>query len=443
MIKRTLKQIAQAVNGLVADKYADIVIEGVTIDSRHVTEHALFIPFKGEHVDGHQYVQSALHKGAAASFWQSDVSNNDDLPLIVVEDSLKALQDLSRYYLNEVNPKVIAITGSNGKTTTKDMIYSILKPVFKVKKTQGNYNNEIGLPLTICQLDEETEISILEMGMSGFSEIEFLSLLAKPHVAIITNIGESHMEQLGSRAGIAKAKSEIIAGLRDLLIFDADEPLLNDLNSYNGEKVSVGFNANANRQIKVIDKKPTHTLFEVAGDTQFEVGIPGIHQARNAAYAITVARYLGLPDDVISENLKHLEMTGMRMELITGMNDSLIINDAYNASPTSMKAAIDTLDTMEGQKFIVLSDVLELGADNELYHREIGTYLKDKDITVLTTGPSAKFIYEEADTDNRFHFNTKDQVVDFLKDHLTNESIVLFKASRGMALETIIKEIKK
>lgn len=179
----------------------------------------LFIPFKGENVDGHRFVEQALKDGAGASFYQKDVSLSENIegPIIWVDDTLQALQDLAKAYLKYVNPKVIAVTGSNGKTTTKDMIESVLNTEFKVKKTQGNYNNEIGMPLTILDLDKDTDISILEMGMSGFHEIELLSTIAEPDIAVITNIGESHMQDLGSREGIAQAKSEITIGLNQMV----------------------------------------------------------------------------------------------------------------------------------------------------------------------------------------------------------------------------------
>ena len=230
MIEVTLEQIQDWIPCEIDNDYLDYTIKGVSIDSRKIDEQNLFIPFKGEHVDGHKYVNQALEDGAGAAFCQKDsvLAPQISGPIIWVDDTLEALQQLAKAYLAFVNPFVIAVTGSNGKTTTKDMIESVLKPQFKVKKTLGNYNNEIGMPLTILQLDQDTEISILEMGMSGFHEIEALSQLANPDIAIITNIGESHMQDLGSREGIAKAKAEISFGLKPqgLFIYDGDEPLL-------------------------------------------------------------------------------------------------------------------------------------------------------------------------------------------------------------------------
>ncbi|ULG75302.1 UDP-N-acetylmuramoyl-tripeptide--D-alanyl-D-alanine ligase [Macrococcus brunensis] len=444
MIKRTAKQLAAMCGGTIEKNFEDIKVEGVSIDSRLIDDAVLFVPFKGEHTDGHRYVTQAIASGAAISFWQNDVADAPDVPLIKVDDCLTALQKLSQSYLKEVHPTVIGITGSNGKTTTKDMVASVLAPHFKVKKTIGNYNNEIGLPLTICQLDEDTEVSILEMGMSGFREIALLSRIAEPDIAAITNIGESHMRDLGSRAGIAKAKFEITEGLKGLFIYDGDEELLKPLAAtFKGDKQSIGFNEDNQLQLRDIKQLDDVIAFKVGeSESVFELPMLGLHNVRNAAIAVTIGRHMQLSDAEINRNLAHLEMTGMRMEKLAGPAGSILINDAYNASPTSMKAAIDTIDAMDGTKYIVLSDVLELGPDSENYHRAVGRYFAGKDVTLLATGQEARYIYEEAEKYVPAHyFNTKEAVAEFLKSRLNEEAKVLFKASRGMKLETIIETL--
>lgn len=446
MIKRTIGEIAAMVDGTVDPSYSAVKVTGVAIDSRQIEPHNLFVPFKGEHTDGHRFVEQALASGAAVSFWQKDVEQPPELPLIFVDDCLSALQQLSSRYLQQVHPKVIGITGSNGKTTTKDMVAAVLSSHFDVKRTIGNYNNEIGLPLTICQLDEDTEVSILEMGMSGFGEISLLSQLAQPDVAVITNIGESHMRDLGSREGIAQAKFEITDGLNGLLIYDGDEPLLKPLaDKYKGQKMPLGFDPALDHHISDVETHESSITFKVSPeDTVFRLPLLGHHNARNAAIAIMIGRHFGLSEETILFNLQQLEMTGMRMERIEGPNGSLLINDAYNASPTSMKAAIDTLSQVDGEKFIVLGDVLELGPDEEQYHREVGQYFRHHPMNVLTTGDAARFIHEEAKQFNpAVHFDTKEEVAAYLRDRLSSESVILFKASRGMALETIIENLLK
>ena len=366
------------------------------------------------------------------------------LPLVVVDDTLSALQAIGKAYLEEVNPKVIAITGSNGKTSTKDMVEIVLAPNFKVKKTQGNYNNEIGLPITLCQLDEDTEISILEMGMSGFGEIAFLSNLVLPDIAAITNIGESHMRDLGSRAGIAQAKFEITEGLKGPLFYDGDEPLLNELvDNTEGDYKSIGFNQVNDFYIHDLQASERSIAFKV-GEAQFSIPTLGAHNARNATIAIAIGRLLGLSDAVINVNLGHLHLTNMRMEQIIGQNKTRLINDAYNASPTSMRASIDTLSIMAvPTKIIVFSDVLELGPDSKMYHEAVGAYFENKSIDHLfTVGTEAKYIHDKAqDFTNAMHFETKEALEEALIPYLNPETVILFKASRGMALETIINHL--
>src|SRR6476620_10523356 len=232
MINRTLKQIHEMIGGLnPITEWESVNISGVSIDSRKVTANNLFVPLLGEQVDGHHYVEKAMNQGAAAALWQQNVPNPPkDFPIILVENTEVALQELARAYRQQLSVKVIGVTGSNGKTTTKDMTAALLATTYKVHKTSGNYNNQLGLPLTILSIQEDTEVAVLEMGMSSRGEIEFLSKLARPDMAIITNIGESHLLDLGSREEIAKAKLEIIEGLVDggTLIYYGDEPLLRD-----------------------------------------------------------------------------------------------------------------------------------------------------------------------------------------------------------------------
>lgn len=445
MIKRNLQWIAQVTNGKVLDAHKDITINGVSIDSRHINEDVLFIPFKGENVDGHKYAAQAIESGAAAALWQSDVTDMPEgLPLVIVDDTLQALQAIGKAYLTEVQPKVIAITGSNGKTSTKDMVEAVLAPNFKVKKTQGNYNNEIGLPITLCQLDEDTEISILEMGMSGFGEIAFLSNLAQPDIAAITNIGESHMRDLGSREGIAKAKFEITEGLNGPLFYDGDEPLLNTLVALShGDFKKIGFNPDNDFYIHDLQASDKSIAFKV-GEATFSVPTLGAHNARNATIAIAIGRLLGLSDEVINKNLANLHLTNMRMEQMIGLNKARLINDAYNASPTSMRAAIDTLSIMDvPKKVIVLSDVLELGPDSEEYHASVGAYFEGKAIDHLfTVGSEAAHISEAAKNfTHAMHFESKEALEKELTGYLDQDTVVLFKASRGMKLETIINNL--
>ncbi|MBO3066331.1 MULTISPECIES: UDP-N-acetylmuramoyl-tripeptide--D-alanyl-D-alanine ligase [Staphylococcus] len=448
MIEVTLEQIQEWIPCEIDNEYMDQGIQGISIDSRDIKSQNLFIPFKGENVDGHKYVAQALKDGAGASFYQKGMPLDErvDGPIIWVEDTLTALQQLAKAYLEFVNPQVIAVTGSNGKTTTKDMIESVLKPQFKVKKTQGNYNNEIGMPLTILELDLDTEISILEMGMSGFHEIEFLSNLAEPNIAVITNIGESHMQDLGSREGIAKAKSEITVGLQPggLFIYDGDEPLLepyvNQLT--NVDLISIGKNSTNSLVSQMESINNDGIAFTINEEERFELPILGEHNMKNATIAIAVGKRLNLSYDTIFNNLSKVQLTGMRMQQYHTSDNSLVINDAYNASPTSMKAAIDTLTVMDGRKILVLGDVLELGPDSQIMHEQVGKYLDGKAIdTLFTFGTESQYISNVGKqyVNHVEHFEDKQKLIQTIKTYVQPEDKVLVKGSRGMKLEEVVE----
>ncbi|WP_426456603.1 UDP-N-acetylmuramoyl-tripeptide--D-alanyl-D-alanine ligase [Staphylococcus cohnii] len=450
MIEVTLEQIQEWIPCEINNDYLDYTIKGVSIDSRKIDEQNLFIPFKGEHVDGHKFVNQALKDGAGAAFYQKDSVLDPQIsgPIIWVDDTLEALQQLAKAYLAFVNPHVIAVTGSNGKTTTKDMIESVLKPQFKVKKTQGNYNNEIGMPLTILQLDQDTEISILEMGMSGFHEIEALSRLVNPDIAIITNIGESHMQDLGSREGIAKAKSEITIGLKPhgLFIYDGDEPLLKphvdklvDL-----DLISIGKKENNDLVCQIDNIDDTGIVFNINGAENYELPILGEHNMKNATIAIAVGKRLNLSYETIYQNIQDVQLTGMRMEQHHTDSGILVINDAYNASPTSMKAAIDTLSSMEGRKILVLGDVLELGPDSQIMHEAVGDYLVNKQIDALYTyGKEAAHIHHTGKTfvKSAEHYTDKTALIKSLKANIEPQDKILIKGSRGMQLEEVVEAL--
>lgn len=450
MIEVSLRQIQTWIPCDIDEQYLENTIKGVTIDSRAIIEGMLFIPFKGENVDGHRFVNQALKDGAGASLYEKGHPINEDIngPIIWVEDTLNALQNLAKAYLQYVNPKVIGVTGSNGKTTTKDMIESVLKSEFKVKKTQGNYNNEIGLPLTILDLDEDTDISILEMGMSGFHEIELLSTIAQPDIAVITNIGESHMQDLGSREGIAQAKSEITIGLKanGTFIYDGDEPLLQPhvKNLKQVKLLGVGLNHDNALVCEVENSKNDGIAFKINNQEYYELPILGIHNMKNAAMAIAIGHELGLDYATIQRNINHVQLTGMRMERHVTDEQITVINDAYNASPTSMKAAIDTLSQMDGRKIIVLADSLELGENSRQMHKDVGAHLEGKHIyTLLTYGNDAKLISDVGGqfVENVAYFTDKEELTKYLKDYLVPQDKVLIKGSRGNKLEEVVNEL--
>lgn len=448
-MKRNLSKIQQWLQAE-GQHISEQQVTGVCIDSRNVQAGDLFIPFRGEQVNGHQYVKGAIEHGAIAALWLRDEPNPPaDIPLLFVEDSELALQQMARSYRSELTCTVIGVTGSNGKTSTKDLIAGVLSPYRKVKKTEGNFNNELGLPLTVLSVEDDTEVAILEMGMSGFGEISFLSTLAVPQFAVITNIGEAHMQDLGSREGIAKAKFEIIDGLasNSMLLYDGDEPLLQGLIQQERDLHSVSFGyEQADLTARHIISTDKGSSFTVSGqlEGQFTIPVYGSHQVKNALAAIVIAKELGLTEQQIKESLSKTSLTDMRMQPVVGKNGSLLINDAYNAAPTSMRAAFRFIDetSVKENKWLVLGDMLELGADEQRYHEELANDLKKMNVKgIALFGPRMKWLADQLKDypgDVMWTANDTELLADALRPNLTDQTVVLFKGSRGMKLERII-----
>lgn len=451
-MKKKIEQVAKWLDIKTNLKGFDIT--GASINTRTLKPGDLFIPFRGENVNGHKYVRSAIELGAAASLWQRDEPGApEDLPLLFVDDCEAALQEMARAYRDELSALVIGITGSNGKTSTKDLVASVLKPYFKVQKTPGNFNNELGLPLTILSLDEDTKVAVLEMGMSGKGQIEFLSELARPDYAIITNIGEAHLQDLGSREAIAEAKFEITAGLQQhgKLFYDGDEPLLQPFMEDFPQGVSFGFDDN--NELTVTDIKATEngSSFMVSGiiDAAFTIPVLGEHQVKNTLAAILIALEAGLSEEQIRKSLKDAALTDMRMQMIQAENGAMFINDAYNAAPSSMNAALNFIreTTMKEKKWIVLGDMLELGDDEQNYHEALSKYISGNLTGVCLYGPRMKWLYDKLQPNYSgkllWSENDYGPIIDLLKKYTNKDSVILVKGSRGMALENIIEPFTK
>ncbi|MFC3209479.1 UDP-N-acetylmuramoyl-tripeptide--D-alanyl-D-alanine ligase [Planomicrobium okeanokoites] len=446
-MKKKIEQVAKWLD--VKTNLKGIEITGVSINTRTLKKGDLFVPFRGEKVNGHQYVRHAIEAGASAALWQRDEpSPPDDLPILIVDDCQKALQEMARAYRDELPVTVIGITGSNGKTSTKDLVASVLKPYFKVQKTQGNFNNELGLPLTILSLEEDTKFAVLEMGMSGYGQIEFLSELARPDYAVITNIGEAHMQDLGSREGIAQAKFEITAGLEThgKLFYDGDEPLLKPFVENFPQAVSFGFDDNNELTVTDIRATENGSTFMVSGiiDATFTIPVLGDHQVKNTLSAILIALEAGLTEEDIRKSLKDAALTDMRMQMVPAKDGATFINDAYNAAPSSMKAALNFIreTTMKDDKWVVLGDMLELGDQEQEYHEAIAKSINSEINGVCLYGPRMEWLYTKLqDTFEGKLIWSKDDyqpIIDFLDKSISAKSVILVKGSRGMALENII-----
>lgn len=436
--------------GVAKDK---IEINEIVTDSRVQSAKSLFIPIQGDNFDGHDYLKQAFNNGAVAAFWNKNREVPSflptEFPLFHVEDTLEALQKLAALYRNEINPIVIGITGSNGKTTTKDLVASVMKSTYRTHATNGNFNNEIGLPLTILAMPRDTEMLVLEMGMSNFGEIERLSKIASPDYAIITNIGESHIEYLGSRLGIAKAKSEIVTGMNEkgCLLIDGDEKLLSAFNNRD-RVITCGFEIGNAVKIEKATILHDHTEFILGDGNNYTIPLLGKHHALNATFAITLAKQFHIADSEIQQALSSIQLTSMRFEMITGRNGESIINDAYNASPTSMKASIEVVKQMDGftKKILVLGDILELGEHARSFHESVSEVIDTSIDVVFTLGEQARTISTKVHSRTTDiickHFNTKEELINDLDLYLNQDTLVLFKASRGMQFEKMVEKIK-
>ncbi|MDO4814148.1 MAG: UDP-N-acetylmuramoyl-tripeptide--D-alanyl-D-alanine ligase [Gemella sp.] len=454
-MKYTIQELAQILNAKNVKTINDKLVTGLEIDSRKVKEGDLFVPFIGEKADGHNFITKAIENKAAATLsLKEDI--NEEINTLYVEDSLLAIQTLARDYLTKLNAKVVAVTGSNGKTSTKDIIAEILSTKYKVHKTDGNFNNELGMPLTILAAPEDTEILVLEMGADGFNQLDLLSDIAKPDFAVITNIGESHIEFFGDRGGIAKGKFEIVEGLKEdgIFVYNGDEELLNSLVEKSSIKaVKCGFEKGNDILVESFKQEKDHITFKLNSFEKEAVSrLKGKHNLLNIMYASVIAKNLGLNEDEIIAALENLDkITKMRLESINYGDNSLIINDAYNASPTSMKAAIDVLEDLEdfNYKTIILGDMYELGPSEADFHKEVGYYLnKNTDTSInrlISVGDLGKHISDVTTNEKieKLHFDNKEDIAKYLLDKKQDKEVILFKASRGMKLESIIEEMLK
>ncbi|WIV12766.1 UDP-N-acetylmuramoyl-tripeptide--D-alanyl-D-alanine ligase [Proteiniborus sp. MB09-C3] len=457
MICRTLREIEEMVGGYeLKEENENKIIQGVTIDTRQIKAGQLFVPIVGERFNGHHFIKEAIEKGIAAAIWNKNETIPDiDIPLILVDDTLSAIQRLAKSYREQLKVKVIGITGSNGKTSTKDILASLLKSKYKTQKTFGNLNNHLGVPLTILELEEDTEMAVVEMGTSNLGEIELLTTIASPDVAIITNIGEAHLDELKSKENIAQAKLEILKGLdsNGLFVYYGDNPLLNKkIKNMNINYKTITFGQDLSNtyipRLVSSDEKGISFSLDKFHCPPFYLPMLGKHQMYNATAAITVARYYGISFEQIQDGLLNVEATGMRNEVIH-TERCTILNDSYKSNPVSLMAALDTLYSMKNynQKIAVLGDMIGLGTDEVNMHREIGAQIDPEKIDyLLTIGPLAAHIAKTARPrfakNKVFSYRNKTQLVQKLKKIMEYESIILIKGSRMLKLEEIVEELQ-
>lgn len=454
MIKKTLKEVEELLGARgLAEKYYNIKIEGVSTDSRQVREGQLFFPLVGESFDGHDFIEAAMAQGAAALV--SSRKLEGDLPVIYVEDSLRALQDLATAYLEEVDPVVIGITGSNGKTSTKDILASILKRSHKTHKTLGNFNNYIGLPLTILDMEADVEYAVLEMGIDHFGEMDLLSKIARPDLGLITNAGEAHLDDLGSKENVALAKMEFLANMKEgaSYFYFKDDENLDRLSSKVPARIKVinyGLAEDSNYQVRINNLTNDGCEFTIdrLSKDPFFLPLIGRHQVLNATAAIAIADYLGIGLEDIRLGLENVEATGMRNELRPGRGFT-ILDDSYKSNPSSLRAALDSLYSLEGykQKIAIIGDMLGIGDNIEEMHRAIGRELDPEKLDYLIAiGYYSEYIVWEAEKNfpagQLIHFEEKpDNIKEVLEGLVEEGALILVKASRPLALDTIVKDL--
>ena len=447
----TLAQVAAATGAAICQTYQQNFTDVVT-DTRLVLPGTLFVALQGDKFDGHDFIGQAVQQGAAGvvvsrSYTEAERQN---IPVTVcrVEDTLQAYQQLARAYRRRFNMPVIAITGSNGKTTTKDLTAAVLGARWNVWKTPANFNNEIGLPLTLLQLRPEHEAAVVEMGMRGFGQIADLAAIAEPDIGIVTNVGETHMELLGSLENIAKAKAELVQAIPadGTVILNADNPQVAAMRDLAGSRViTFGIEKAADVTASNIHTVGNQLKFigHFAGwEREFTLPMVGRHNVYNALAALAVGVVLGLDGEEMQRGLAALETTKMRFEY-KQVKDYRVINDAYNASPMSMTAAIDTLaEIAPGRKIAVMGDMLELGSVSAAAHEQVGRELAAKHIDALVTrGDMGQYIAAAAAAAGVaavYRCATHAAAGEVLRKILQPGDTVLFKGSRGMQMEKII-----
>ena len=462
MKQMTLSNIAKACQGVYIGpkEKENIEVNAIAIDSRQIGEGDLFIATKGERVDGHSFIGQVMEKGALCVISEKELSAKDfptgmDICYIRVTDSFQAIKDIAAFYRKQLSIPVIGITGSVGKTSTKEMIAGVLSARYHVLKTAGNFNNEVGLPLTIFRIREEHEVAVLEMGISDFGEMSRLTAIAKPDICVITNIGQCHLENLGTRDGILKAKTEIFEGLSkdgDAILNGADDKLIT-IKEVNG-KSPLFFDCEDCYVTDMVSKGifGTDCVIHVDGEEiQAKIGVPGVHQVSNAMAAVRVAKLLHMTKDEIEKGIESVEAIGGRNHIMK-TEDVTIIDDCYNANPVSMKAGLDLLDLAIGRKVAVLGDMFELGENSAWLHREVGQYGAGTGCDmIICIGENAKSIYDgakekAAEIGNQklsvYHFSDKDAFLTLKNELLKKNDTILLKASHGMHFETMIDRLQ-
>ncbi|MEM2145482.1 MAG: UDP-N-acetylmuramoyl-tripeptide--D-alanyl-D-alanine ligase [Candidatus Jordarchaeaceae archaeon] len=451
-IKITLEDLFNLTGSVIYNPDMYKPVSCVSIDSRKIKNDSLFVAIKGEKYDGHNFIEEAISRGAKAVVINKNKLRKFDslqIPFITVPDTIKAYGELAAKWRNKLNAKVISITGSNGKTTTKEMIATLLSEKFNVVKSEANNNNHIGVPLTIFSANEKCEMLVLEHGTNHFGEIPYSAKISKPDFALITNIGESHLEFLKNKEEVYKEKSALFdeAEKRSGVIFvNVDDPIINKNKNNYSKIVTYGFTKKPNVKGKVLsyDDFGRAKILIQYNDKEFEilVPLPGLSNAKNFLAASAVALKAGLTEEEIINASQRIKPVHGRLE-IKVLKDVIIIDDTYNASPSSVKAAYEFLESIKvfKKKIMILGDMFELGKHAVKFHKELAdNFKKNKNLFVLTHGKLMKHFHRELKKKNikTIHFETRDALSLYLQYEIEDKSVVLIKGSRGMKMEEFV-----
>ena len=439
----TLREVAAACNGeLHGDP--DIQITSIVTDSRKAGKDSLFAAIKGERADGHRFIPATAEQGAVCALCEE--APDCGVAYILVESTLVALKGIAEYYRSLFTIPFIGITGSVGKTSTKEFISSVLSQKYRVHKTSGNFNNELGVPITLFGLEEDHEVAVIEMGISGFGEMTRLAKMVRPDISVITNIGCCHLENLGDRDGVLKAKTEMFSYLKDngTIILCHDDDKLSTVTEYNGIRpIFYGTGDDEYRAEDIVE----HRLLGVGctlihGDIRIEVTVPtmGRHNVLNALCAMAVGDKLGLTAEEIKRGIESFKNVGSRNRIIK-TDRYTIIDDCYNANPTSTKAGLDTLATLSGRRVAVLGDMKELGKDALSLHREVGAYAKEKSIDCLIAVGELSKAAAEGYGEGAWYFPDVESCIQGLKELVKQDDTILVKASHSMHFEKITEAL--
>ena len=458
----TIKDIVTCTDGKLVTGDENLVCNTFSKDTRTIKEGDIYIGIKGENFDGNVFWKKALDNGAMGvivqniEFNENDIETYQEKVIIEVEDTLQALYKLASYKRDIYDVPVIAITGSVGKTSTKDLVSNVVAQKYKTCKTIGNNNNNIGMPFTILNAPNDIEAFVLEMGMNHFGEIHLLSKIAKPDICIITNIGTSHIGNLGSRENILKAKLEILDGAKNpYMVINNDNDLLHKWYEENKDKIKIktyGINEKSDIQAKDIQLYEDSSEYQIHlnnKEEKIKVPIGGEHFVLNSLCAIAVGELLNIENEDIKRGIETFSLTKNRMEVIELKNGIKLINDAYNSSVESVKASLAYMNHMKANRRIaVLGDILETGEFALALHKEIGKIVCENKVDILIcSGENAKYIVESAkengfDEKNIYYFENKENIVDLLRKIIQVEDVILFKASNGMRFFDIAEKIK-